>query len=148
MANYVAHIAVFAFLCLFIKFVIYYKRELSHIVFLWFTAVSVIAIKNILEGLGLEKVTDYFIEQTQRNITKLFDLAKESVTNSVDLLSWAQKEAQQLTSQLTQQGTEQYIAQLEKLRTQQLEAQNAIRDQFESILNILQPKGENSNSAN
>ncbi len=96
----------------------------------------------------MEKVTDYFIEQTQRNITKLFDLAKESVTNSVDLLSWAQKEAQQLTSQLTQQGTEQYIAQLEKLRTQQLEAQNAIRDQFESILNILQPKGENSNSAN
>ncbi|MGZ6507138.1 MAG: hypothetical protein ACXVDE_08380 [Tumebacillaceae bacterium] len=90
----------------------------------------------------MEKTAEFFMEQTQKNTTHLFEALKHSVTASVEMLNWAQGEAQQITTRLTQQGTEQFVAQLEKLQAQQVEAQKEFQEQFRSLVNLFQNEGK------
>ncbi|MGO0059134.1 hypothetical protein ACTID9_03815 [Brevibacillus fluminis] len=89
----------------------------------------------------MDRLTDYDLEQSQRSAAQLFDVMKQTVTASVDMLNWAQSEAQRFGSSLTQQGAEQFLSRLEQLQTQQLAAHKEFEEQFRSLLNIYQNEG-------
>lgn len=89
----------------------------------------------------MDRLTDYCLEQSQRNTAQLFDVMKQTVTASAQVLNWAQGEVQKFNSNLTQQGAEQFLAQLEQLQTQQLVAQKEFEQQFRSLLGIYQQEG-------
>lgn len=90
----------------------------------------------------MEKMAEFFMDQSQKNTAQLFDVMKNSVTASVEMLNWAQSEAHQLTSRLSQQGTEQFVAQLEKLQAQQVEGQKQFQEQFRTLMNVFQQEGK------
>lgn len=89
----------------------------------------------------MEKLAEYYREQSEKNTVQLFEMMKQTVTGSVEMLNWAQAEAQKFTSSLTKQGAEQFVTQLEKLQSQQLTAQKAFEEQFRSIIKGFQQEG-------
>ena len=95
----------------------------------------------------MEKVTEYFMEQSKKNTAQLFQLIENAVTSSVTMVNEAQSEAQQITSRLTEKGKEQFVAQLAKLQERQIEAQTEFQEQFRTLMNLFQQVG-NSASVN
>lgn len=89
----------------------------------------------------MDRLTDFYLEQSQRNTAQLFDVMKQTVTASVEMLNWAQGEAQKFNSSLTQQGAEQFLTRLEQLQSQQLASQKEFEEQFRSLVNIYQNEG-------
>jgi hypothetical protein len=90
----------------------------------------------------LENIAQFCMEQSQKNTARLFDLMKDAATSSVQVVTWAQGEAQQVANRLNQQGAEQFVAQLEKIQAQQLAAQQEFQEQFRNLLNLFHTEGK------
>lgn len=89
----------------------------------------------------MDRLTDFYLEQSHKNAAQMFDVMKQTVTASVELLNWAQGEAQRFNSSLTQQGAEQFLTRLEQLQAQQLAAHKEFEEQFRTLLHGFQPEG-------
>lgn len=89
----------------------------------------------------MENLTDYCLEQSQKNTAQLFDMMRQTVTASAEMLNVAQGEVQKAGSSLTQLGAEQFLTQLEKLQAQQLVAHKEFEKQFRALMNVFRQEG-------
>ncbi|MED4753683.1 hypothetical protein [Brevibacillus choshinensis] len=89
----------------------------------------------------MEKLTEYYLEQSQKYTAQLLDMMKQTVTASVEMLKKQEEEAQNFIGRLTEQRADQYLNQLEKLQEQQLVVHKEIEQQFRPFMNIFQLEG-------
>ncbi|MED4781885.1 hypothetical protein [Brevibacillus choshinensis] len=89
----------------------------------------------------MEKLTEYYLEQSQKYTAQLLDMMKQTVTASVEMLNKQEEEEQNFIGRLTQQRADQYLNQLEKLQEQQLVVHKEIEQQFRPFMNIFQLEG-------
>ncbi|MED4585018.1 hypothetical protein P9578_19775 [Brevibacillus choshinensis] len=89
----------------------------------------------------MEKLTEYYWEQSQKYTAQLLDMMKQTVTASVEMLNKQEEEAQNFIGRLTEQRADQYLNQLEKLQEQQLVVHKEIEQQFRPFMNIFQLEG-------
>lgn len=97
--------------------------------------------KSRTGGAAVENLTDYCLEQSQKNTAQLFDMMRQTVTASAEMLNVAQGEVQKAGSSLTQLGAEQFLTQLEKLQAQQLVAHKEFEKQFRALMNVFRQEG-------
>lgn len=96
----------------------------------------------------MEKLAEYFMEQSEKNTAQLFDMMKRTAALSAEMLNWAQGEVQKFNSSLTQLGAEQFLRQLEKLHAQQRAAQQEFEKHFRSLMNVFQQEAPGDSHAN
>jgi hypothetical protein len=81
------------------------------------------------------KVTEFCLEQMEKNTIHAFETMKQSVVSTADFLAWAQGEVQKVVD-FTQQGAETFVAQLDKIKEQQLAFQKDLQKQVNSLLEL------------
>jgi hypothetical protein len=89
----------------------------------------------------VEKLAEFYLEQSQKNTTQLVDLMKQTVTASVEMLNRQQEEAQKFVSRQSHDGADQFLRQLEKLHDQQLGLHKEIEQQFHAFMNVFRQEG-------
>lgn len=89
----------------------------------------------------MEKLTEYYLEQSQKNTAQILDMMKQTVTESVEMLTRQQEEAQNFIGRLTHERADQFLKQLEKLQEQQLFVHKEIEQQFRSFMNVFKQEG-------
>lgn len=82
------------------------------------------------------KVTEFYLDQLEKNTVHAFEAMKQSVVSTADFLAWAQGEVQKAVD-LTQQGAETFVAQLDKIKEQQIAIQKDFQSQVRSLLDVL-----------
>lgn len=83
----------------------------------------------------LVKATEFYLEQLEKNTVHAFETMKQSVISTADFLSWAQGEVQKALD-FTQQGAENFVAQLDKIKEQQVAFQREMQNQVRSLLDL------------
>ncbi|MFC4769076.1 hypothetical protein [Effusibacillus consociatus] len=89
----------------------------------------------------VEKLTEFYLEQSQKNTAQIFDSIKSSVTATAEMLTLAQNETQQAFDRLTQQGVEKFVKNLERIQEQQVKAQQELQEQFRNLFNLFNQQG-------
>ncbi|GAX90754.1 hypothetical protein EFBL_2395 [Effusibacillus lacus] len=88
----------------------------------------------------MEKLAEFCLEQSQKNTAQMFDVMKNSVTATAEMLTWAQRESQQMVDRMTQQGVEQFVNRLQQIQEQQVAAQKELQEQFRGLINLFTQK--------
>ncbi|QRG69119.1 hypothetical protein [Brevibacillus choshinensis] len=89
----------------------------------------------------MEKLTEYYWEQSQKNTGQLLDMMKQTVTASVETLNRQQEEAQKFIGRLTSDRADLFVKQLETLQEQQVAVHKEIEQQFRSLMHVFQQEG-------